>query len=861
MRGGAVGHEFDVGSLRTAVVDRRRLRRLLDGAEEDGRSVVTITAQAGWGKTTLLDQWCSDPARRAPVVRVGMAEVVAEHRSLESATARAFVRVTGTTREDLTDAFVVAIDDVHLIESHADRETFETLCRSLLPGQFLVSSGRSQPVAVTRQLRGWTAVEVGQWGLAFSPREADELVRLSGIRLEPADLADLVGHTQGQPFTLALFAQVAAASTDPHAVVERLIHDPGLAAEHLVEALLGILPPRVADNIVALSVLDEVSIPIAAHLTGSADIGSTLEWLCTSTTLLGRRPSTDEDAPYAFDETFRQHLAHALRRRDAGRPGRLHVSAAEWLVARGDYRAAVEHAVSSESTELVQYVLQTHGLGLIFSGDVAVVHGALTFLESRGVITGLTALLSALLCAPHLLDSVRVDHFIHLAQEGLSSMSAAARLAFRALVAMRARDDEQARRALSDLDAAVAAAAAAPSDASTPANMLDALLFAEAARAICALWLGESDSAVRIAVRAADDAHESSRPWLATMLLDIGVNAAARAGAWQLQVSLELQIAEQSTDDATPTDIVTAHSQFAVAAAAYQACEPYSAERLMDIIQTEWRNLDPGLSVPPRVLRVLFELDSEPDARPLYERMERMLESAIVKHPRTLAVGSFRYIDLTLRYRGRMTARDAVGLLSRSLGPSAFETRLATAQIHGGTALQDAEELALEGALLDRPHAWHGSNLVFGWILLATWAAEAGREEQVEARLQGALELGERMRCIRPFLAGGGAAARLVEQRQGAFGASGRFAEAVVDAYRRLVPDARRVGTVDPALLTPRERDLLRELPLHQSVSDIARKHTVSPNTVKTHLRSIYQKLGATDRASAVENARRVGLL
>lgn len=861
MRGGAVGHEFDVGSLRTAVVDRRRLRRLLDGAEEDGRSVVTITAQAGWGKTTLLDQWCSDSARRAPVVRIHMAQVVAEHRSLESAAARAFLAATGTARDGATDPFVVAVDDVHLIASHADRETFETLCRSLLPGQFLVSSGRSQPVAVTRQLRGWTAVEVGQWGLAFSPREADELMRLSGIRLEPVDLADLVGHTQGQPFTLALFAQVAAASQDPHAVVERLIHDPGLAADHLVEDLLGILPPRIADSIVALSVLDEVSIPIAAHLTGSADIGSILHRLSTSTTLLERRLSRDDDAPYVFDETFRQHLAHALRQSDAARPGRLHASAAEWLVARGEYRAAVEHAVSSESTDLVQFVLQTHGLGLIFSGEAAVVHGALTFLEGRGVITGLTALLSALLCAPHLLDSVRVDHFIHLAEESLASMSVAARLAFRALVAMRAHDDEHARQVVSDLDAAVDAAAAAPSDASTPANMLDALLFAEAARAVCCLRLGDSDSAVRIAVRAADDARDSNRPWLATMLLDIGVNAAARAGAWQLQVTLERQIAAQSTDDATPTDIVTAHSQFAVAAAAYQACEPYSLERLTDIIQTEWRNLDPGLSVPPRVLRVLFELDGEPDARPLYERMERMLESAIVKHPRTLAVGSFRYIDLTLHYRGRTTARDAVSVLARSLGPSAFETRLATAQIHGGTALQDAEELALEAALLDRPHAWHGSNLVFGWLLLATWAAEAGREEQVEARLQGALELGERMASIRPFLASGGAAARLIERRQGAFGSSGHFAESVVDAYHRLIPDAHRADNADHALLTPRERDLLRELPLHQSVSDIARKHTVSPNTVKTHLRSIYQKLGATDRASAVENARRVGLL
>jgi DNA-binding CsgD family transcriptional regulator len=61
--------------------------------------------------------------------------------------------------------------------------------------------------------------------------------------------------------------------------------------------------------------------------------------------------------------------------------------------------------------------------------------------------------------------------------------------------------------------------------------------------------------------------------------------------------------------------------------------------------------------------------------------------------------------------------------------------------------------------------------------------------------------------------------------------------------------------------LTQRERELLRELPFHQSVADIARNRNVSSNTVKTHLRNIYQKLEATNRAQAVIIARERGLL
>ena len=61
--------------------------------------------------------------------------------------------------------------------------------------------------------------------------------------------------------------------------------------------------------------------------------------------------------------------------------------------------------------------------------------------------------------------------------------------------------------------------------------------------------------------------------------------------------------------------------------------------------------------------------------------------------------------------------------------------------------------------------------------------------------------------------------------------------------------------------LTPKELELLSDLPAQLTLEEIADRHQVSVNTVKTHVRSIYLKLGAQSRRQAVAAARRRGLL
>jgi LuxR family maltose regulon positive regulatory protein len=61
--------------------------------------------------------------------------------------------------------------------------------------------------------------------------------------------------------------------------------------------------------------------------------------------------------------------------------------------------------------------------------------------------------------------------------------------------------------------------------------------------------------------------------------------------------------------------------------------------------------------------------------------------------------------------------------------------------------------------------------------------------------------------------------------------------------------------------LTVAELRILRQLPSHLSFPQIAAASHLSPNTVKTHVRSIYAKFGVSSRRDAIEHARSAGLL
>ena len=81
------------------------------------------------------------------------------------------------------------------------------------------------------------------------------------------------------------------------------------------------------------------------------------------------------------------------------------------------------------------------------------------------------------------------------------------------------------------------------------------------------------------------------------------------------------------------------------------------------------------------------------------------------------------------------------------------------------------------------------------------------------------------------------------------------------DLASGLAAEIRRRAAPSGPTLSARERQVLQLIAAGESVPTIAKELFLAPSTIKTHVQRLYEKLGVADRAAAVAEAMRRGLL
>ena len=199
-------------------------------ARGEARPVVSVTAPAGYGKTTLLAQWAEHSGQAFAWVSVDEADndpkvlltYVAEAlNAVEPVGQRVFdalaspaSSVHGSVVPRLGNAFslmtapvVLVLDDVHVLRNSECRAALSVLAEHVPGGSRLVLAGRDEPPVRVARLRAEGKItEIGPADLSLTVGEAASLLRAAGVMLADDDLAALHQRTEGWPAGLYLAA-------------------------------------------------------------------------------------------------------------------------------------------------------------------------------------------------------------------------------------------------------------------------------------------------------------------------------------------------------------------------------------------------------------------------------------------------------------------------------------------------------------------------------------------------------------------------------------------------------------------------------------------------------------------------------
>jgi LuxR family maltose regulon positive regulatory protein len=761
------------------------------------------------------------------------------------------------------DPLLLVIDDLHeLVSRDALDQLQELLTRAPAGLQVVLSTRRRPKLGLHRLLLDGHLTEIGAADLCFTSNEARALFETAGLRLSDWALERLVERTEGWAAGLRMAALRLAGQPDPEQLAASFSGSDCVVAEYLGAEVLDRQPEEVRRLLLCTSLLETVNGPLADHLTGGSGSDRILRELEEANAFV---VAVDrEQSSFRCHRLFAEVLRHELRRRSPVRFVQLHGAAAEWFAEHGHLVDAIRHAQAAENWNLATRLLSDHWVDLEVSGQAATARhllASLPVIDPEG-----NPEVAAMMAADRLhrgcLDET--EWLVTLATTGLASLPATRRrrLESRLAVLRLSCAEWQGDVAPAIQDALRLVASAEPIHSARVEPALRALTLIELGRAeLGGAGVGDADRHLAEAVALA---RSSDLPYLEMRAMAYRSEAAA-----QRSFSLATRYGTDATDlarrhgwtsDPAVQVAYAVLSRIGVWQGRFQEASTYldDADRLCS------PRLPPAVRLSARITRGWLELalgENQAAVRS-FQAAERKMHRVVGSDPYQIDVRA-DLLHALLRSGQAAQVEEAVKALSaQEHAQPEMLIVVAALRLALGDPRAAAETVAplLDGSL---PGPAWAPTTIHAFLLAATAHDALGDVNAAEHALGRALELAEPDHVVLPFalccdprllkrltrhrLTYSAFVSDVVDLVQGSGGAEAR-------------PQAQPPNSLREAL-SDREKRVLRYLSTHLTAPEIANELYLSVNTVKTHTRHVYVKLGVNSRKDAVAQGRVLGLL
>jgi LuxR family maltose regulon positive regulatory protein len=750
--------------------------------------------------------------------------------------------------DDLPGTVRLVLDDLHEVTDPEPLRGLEALLRHQPAGLRLVLSSRHDPPLPLARLRlADRLAELGAEELKFSLEEAKALLEAAQVDLRPDQQRQLLEQTEGWVAGLRLAAVSLSETDDPDQFLADFAENDRAMTEYLIDEVLSRLPDEMREFLRTISICDRVSAGLAGALSGRTDAGAMLDSLDQKTSL-AVRVGVKRDW-YHVQGLVRAHLLADLRRQSPGLAMELHGKAADWFAAHGKPARALAHACQARDVSRVASLLRRQAVPLTLAGEHEAVRRALAVLGDEQIAeNSLLALVSALLHLEVGEPTVAELHVVH-AEAAWPTHPTAELESLGQLVrsgqAQVSGDIDDMMRATENLDAA-------PQE--QPA--LDALGMLHRGTALLAA--GHRTAAREHVQAALEAARDSGQDYVATQCLTILGGVAGAEGDFRLMDELARKADTENVERGWRQTIQGATACLLLAYSALLRAEPAECVRLAvraGVAEAGVSRVNQGLNLLAGALHGAARFHMGDRAAGLRQIREARAATGDAHVPESQAA-----LCAVLEHRAALllgwgdAAREVLSWGQASI-PECGELLLmrARAQVllgrrgSAGNILRPLLDGAVRVAL-----PWSSIEAL---LVETDVALHAGEEPRARRALERALSLAESMDVPYPLVFAAPEVIELLTRQLGKLGASELFAGHVLSVRRSQHASPITVS------LTERERSVLRLLPTLRSFDEIAQDLTVSPNTVKTHVRAIYTKLGVRKRRDAVAVALERGLL